>query len=266
MQVTPCQYSYKVKVFNPTKRKAAVIRQLHDFKGQFKTVAQLKAQIFQELADELPKDASADVGYFEGKQSSKIWIVSIKDLDSMYQKAKNENDFFLWIQTSDSDSDGNEPVKKKKKSGSSRQEKEGEVDEIYEKLKKKHDGSYTSPQLKLWARMVHCGTHDDYDDPPQVPMITGTQPKNHKKDSFTAAITGAAEAVAKVLSPQPVSLMSSSESSGNMGISPGKSTELRMKNLEQLRVLQQLYEENILSDSEFSEQKSIVLKALRKLS
>lgn len=49
------------------------------------------------------------------------------------------------------------------------------------------------------------------------------------------------------------------------GISPGKSTELRMKNLQQLRVLQQLYDDSIVSDKELAEQKEIVLTALRKL-
>ena len=51
-----------------------------------------------------------------------------------------------------------------------------------------------------------------------------------------------------------------------MGISPGKSADLRMRNLEQLRYLQGLYEDKILSDQELAEQKRIVLDALRKLS
>ena len=89
--------------------------------------------------------------------SSKVWIVTNKDLDSMYQRT-SDRDFFLWIQTTDDDSDGDgsepPPSKKKKKGASPHDQKEDEVDEIYEKLKKKHEGgSYTSPQLKLWARI-----------------------------------------------------------------------------------------------------------------
>ena len=49
------------------------------------------------------------------------------------------------------------------------------------------------------------------------------------------------------------------------GLSPGKFADLHMKNLQQLRYLQQLHDDNILSDTEFKEQKQIVLSALRKL-
>ena len=47
--------------------------------------------------------------------------------------------------------------------------------------------------------MIQCGTHDDYDDPPHVPMITGILPKRPKKDSITDALTAAATAVVKHL-------------------------------------------------------------------
>ena len=36
-----------------------------------------------------------------------------------------------------------------------------------------HADSYTVPQLRLWARMINCGTYDDYNEPPKVPLITG---------------------------------------------------------------------------------------------
>lgn len=258
-----------------------MIRNLHDFTGKFKTVMQLKDYVTRELKEELPIDSTIDVGYFDGRQSSRVWLVSTKDLESMY---KGTNEIFLWIEVckddheDDSNSDNpGEPAqkkrklsksdKKKKQSGSSRrQQKEDEVEAIYDELKSKHCDNYTSPQLKLWARMIHIGTHDDYEDPPRVPMITGTLPTRSKKDSFTEAITGAAEAVAKALSPPPPTpVIVNSTHSVTTGISPGKSTELRTKNLQQLRLLQQLYEENVISDKELTEQKSIVLDALRKL-
>ncbi len=267
----PCRmkYQYKVKVFNPIKRKKPITRQLHDFHGKFESIAQMKTQITQELKDALPKDCSVDVGYFEGRQSSKVWLVSVKDLQLMYHKAKAGGEISLWVQPGeegDSDSDDPEPVKKKR--SSKRQEKEDDVEGIYSELKSKHGDDYTVPQLKLWARMIQCGTHDNYDDPPRVPMITGIPPKHPKKDTLAEAITGAAEAVAKVFAPSPqVSSVSTPVPTGSVGvgISPGKSADLRMKNFQQLRYLQQLYEENILSDSELREQKAIILDALRKL-
>ena len=39
------------------------------------------------------------------------------------------------------------------------------------------------------------------------------------------------------------------------GVSPGRAVDLRMKNFQQLRYLQQLYEDNILDEKEYFEQK-----------
>ena len=50
-----------------------------------------------------------------------------------------------------------------------------------------------------------------------------------------------------------------------VGMSPGKSIELRMKNLQHPRYVQELYEEKILSEPEFIEQKQMILDLLRKL-
>ena len=51
----------------------------------------------------------------------------------------------------------------------------------------------------------------------------------------------------------------------SVAISPGKSVDLHMKNLQQLRFIQQLFDDNILSQDEFFEQKKSILEALRKL-
>ena len=159
------------------------------------------------------------------------------------------------------------PMRKRKKSTASSSKKgEDSVDIIYDKLFSKHKDSFSVPQLRLWARMIHCGTHEDYDNPPHVPMIIGTTPRQ-KTSTFTEALTGAAEAVARAFAPQTTPIQSSSSSSHvATGISPGKSTEIRMKNLEQLRVLHQLHQDNIITDKELVEQKSIILGTLHKLS
>ena len=51
----------------------------------------------------------------------------------------------------------------------------------------------------------------------------------------------------------------------SIGVSPAKSVELWMKIFEQLRYLQQLYEDHILDESEYKEQKQNILTSLRKL-
>ena len=62
-----------------------------------------------------------------------------------------------------------------------------------------------------------------------------------------------------------VSLQSSNTLISFPGVSPGKVVDLWMKNYEQLRYLQQLYEDGILDQKEYMEQKQDILKFLEKL-
>lgn len=134
-----------------------------------------------------------------------------------------------------------------------------ELEAIFLKLKDKHGSNYSGPQLRLWARMIIAKTHDDIENPPKVPMITGVQ-KPKQRDSLTDAFTSAAVAIAKVFSPS-----SENGSSTTTSFSPSKQINLRLKNLEQLRQLQQLQEDGVLSQEEFHSQKKIVLSSLNNL-
>ena len=142
----------------------------------------------------------------------------------------------------------------------------------------KHADSWDTPRLRLWARMICSGCHDDYDNAPCVPAFTSTVPKKPRKDNLSEALSGAAVAFAKAISggtPEKAITQSmhqespaSTPGTGNAimpGVSPGKAVDLRMKNYEQLRYLQQLYEDGILDQNEFLEQKKDILTFLRKL-
>ena len=96
------------------------------------------------------------------------------------------------------------------------------------------------------------------------------------RSTIGGALNDAAEAIVKSLNKQPstdvtppVSLTTVHSTLlkpvESMGISPGKAADLRMKNLEQLRYLQSLYEDNIVTQDELVEQKRMILDALRKL-
>ena len=126
--------------------------------------------------------------------------------------------------------------------------------------------------------MVTTKNRDSLDDPPDMPPFSGVQPK--KKSSLAEAITGAALTLAKaartsdvsqsnnqsvVIAPSSLPRSANSLVTTAMGISPGKITELRMKKLSELRELQALLEQNILTQQEFIEQKQLVLDSLRKL-
>ena len=107
--------------------------------------------------------------------------------------------------------------------------------------------------------------------PPESPAFLSSAPKRARKESLSEAIGGAAVAIVKALKTDPKEKTCSSQSSDTFcpgagpGVSPGRAVDLRRKNYQQLRYLQQLYEDNILNEGEYAEQKSSILAALRNL-
>ena len=101
----------------------------------------------------------------------------------LYSNVKSGNEIFLWCDAK-ADNDKMEStksgVKRPHETVSRRQEKQEQVDKFFADLKKKHSQNYSTPQLRLWARMISTGIHDDVDDPPRVPMITGCVSKRPK--------------------------------------------------------------------------------------
>ena len=54
------------------------------------------------------------------------------------------------------------------------------VDIIFKELKSKHP-NMTNPKLRLWAKMIDKGRHDDYENSPAIPLITGSPAPAKKK-------------------------------------------------------------------------------------
>lgn len=216
--------------------------------------------MLEELGDDLPKTIDFDVGYYE-KRSSKCWLVTLEDLKQMYVKFGNNFDIPLWC---DAESGQRKKGKRKRDDSEKDKDRDEDIDEVYDELYKKHGSNYTVPQLRLWARMIDCGTHESRDTPPSVPMIVGPQPKKAKKESLSDVIVDAVSAFSKAVQ-SPGQCTEASPGPVSVGISPGKAVDLRSKNLQQLRSLQQLYDDSILSEKEFLEQKQIILASLRKL-
>ena len=73
--------------------------------------------------DEITENANVDVGYFEGRQSAKRWLVSNEDLQQMYQKFKPGSEVALWCNSEDhdtgEDTDQAHSDKRKRKSSKS---------------------------------------------------------------------------------------------------------------------------------------------------
>jgi len=50
---------------------------------------------------------------------------------------------------------------------------EEDIDKLFLELKEKHGGKYNEQQLRQWARMIVNNQHDDMEEPPNIPIITG---------------------------------------------------------------------------------------------
>lgn len=106
-----------------------------------------------------------------------------------------------------------------------------------------------------------------YDDPPEVPLITGGAQKFPRRETFSEAITGAAVTFAKAIFPQKnqQSIAQAAKTPVQSGVSPMSKAQLSSEYITQLKLLQELCDCGVLSDEEFLEQKSFALDNIRSI-
>ena len=266
-------YSYKVKIINLAKKSDIMVRHMNNFTGKFETVMALRLKLIEAFSDHVPNTVDFSVGYYEGSQQSKVWLVTADDLKKMYESIKRGH-ITLWCDQKTSESEHTGRKRKRESETTAREEKEEEVERVYTGLVKKHGKSeYSIPLLRLWARAIATDHHDDYDEPPDWPQFKSQgagAPKNKRgQDSLSDALSGAAKVFAEAVTSSrqgtPSSASHLSQTSSSTCISPAKKVDLRMKNYEQLRFLQQLYDDGILCEKEYTEQKESILGFLRAL-
>ena len=107
--------------------------------------------------------------------------------------------------------------------------------------------------------MISFDLHEYYDNPPNIPAFSVCK-KTRKADSVTEAVTGAAMAVTRAFQGNVESTLPHRTTA-----SPSKTVDVRLKNLEQLKIIQQLRDDDILTSAEYMEQKEIILSSLRRL-
>ena len=260
------KYSYFVRIINPKKKSDYVVRAWHDVKSRFDTPDSLREKLVEHFPDDLPDNLRFKVGYFEGRGSTKRWIFEPQDLETMYSSFDSSKVINLWCEgKSEQEDNSNAPPAKRSRSGvksTRREQLEEEVDDIFKQLKEKHT-DMTAPKLRLWARLIQSGHHDDYDTPPNIPLITGSSSTKSKKESVTDALTGAATAVVKMI--QSNSSGPAAGASVSAQISPLKAAQLRRGCLEDLKKVKELLEDNVLSQQEFDEEKKRILGSLKTL-
>lgn len=93
--LTP-EYSYKVKLINPSKKSDAVFRQLNGFTSKFQSSNDIRIKLIEEFKDQVPNTVDFTIGYLEGSRQTKICIVSADDLQTMYKKYPSGGNVTLW--------------------------------------------------------------------------------------------------------------------------------------------------------------------------
>ena len=191
---------------------------------------------------DVPASPDIQVGYLE--DNSKRWIFEELDLDVMYDSLTPGSKITLWCDgIGNAHTDGtSEPSTKRRKTttfvstaSDSSPKTTDNVDQIFKDLKSKHS-DMENTKLRLWAKLIEKGRYDDLDNPPQIPLITGSPAPAKKRDTISNALVDAATVVAK-----------------------------GFQALEELKSLKDLYEENILSETEFAEEKAWILSTLKTL-
>lgn len=245
---------------------------MRHFNGTFTSIVDLKVKLMEEFESLVPSNTHFSVGYFEGRHSAKKWLMSRDDLIAMYShlNLSGKTSMCLWCDGCSRESDGNSRKRKRDSSPappSKRAVKEKEVDDVAAELKELHCDShnYSDPQYRLWARMFVNGLHSSKETPPQVPMITGITPTRSTRKSLEDTVASTVSAVVKAIA-SPNSCTSIESQSGVGKLSPSKAVDIRGKCFAQLASLKQLFEESVITEDELQEQKSSILKTLRKLS
>ena len=111
--------------------------------------------------------------------------------------------------------------------------------------------------------MIAGDVHSSLDDPPTTSMFAraGDGSTKRSKSGSTSSLTDALSQVAVVLS----STLSPRPQSNSPTHSPAKQTEVRSKCYKQLSDLNNLRQEGILSEEEYSSERHAVLQVLKSL-
>ena len=156
------EYKYKVKLFTPKQKRAMTIKTITQLEKEVSICIKYKGTHIKRVQGRISRKSqfNVDVGYFDGRQTSKVWLVSRKDLAGMYSSSKQGCEIFLWVECAVADDESDEERRPGRSSGTKRQHLEDEEDATYQVLQEKHeDGQYSSPQLHLWAKMINSGTY-----------------------------------------------------------------------------------------------------------
>ena len=200
-----------------------------------------------------------------------MWINNRLDLNDMWGLVTKREKIILWcVENGENDRAGNKrsrddsglqeeenepPSKRMSRIGTQKaQAKEYEMD-----LKKKHEGTYTPFQYKLWAEMMANGSHDSLHEPPAVAMFNREIKQSKGSNVQTDLMVTVIDKLCTALTPKP------EKGKGSLSSSPMKRAELRSTYIKQLNELKMLYKNGILTEIEYNEQREELVKLMRQL-
>ena len=115
--------------------------------------------------------------------------------------------------------------------------------------------------------MIVNNQHDDMEEPPNIPIITGGIKRPAKKQTSTDALISLAMFLTKALvqNSQSVSPPSTPSSKHLAGLFPTTKARISTQCISQLKCLQELQKNGVLSEAEFEEQKTYTLDNIRSI-
>ena len=166
----PKKVNFKVRVTNPLRKKEYETYVLRDVtKEAVSTPLDLRKELYKQFGAELVSSTlDFSVGYIKG--NSKVTIHSPADVDDVWNMITSKGEAVnLWCdrvakrdeESSENDSEQEDCImrpKSKKKKLSALEKKNERVESLVEKLRKKHNGKFTTLQLRLWAEVVDGGS------------------------------------------------------------------------------------------------------------
>ena len=265
------KYNYVVRVISLTRKSLFSVWNWHHVNEKFSLPDVLKVKLMETFADQVLDTSGGKPG------NAKRWIEFSDELDTMFAVYPHDNTITLWCDGKNANANTCGAAKSQTKRTNSvdedppvskRAKKDQDIEEAFKILQENRSDEYNTPRLCLWARTYGNGLYDDLDKPPNVPAITG-QPikkKEAKYEPLTEAL--ATTAIMKILvagSYASPTRNVGSDTKKAVGISPASKANLSRQCLQQLTILQQLRENSLLSEEEFSERKHLLLHGLRGL-
>lgn len=104
------EYAYRIKMLYNLRKRKPVTKQLYKLSNvKFTSIKDMRHKIAMELKEEI-----GDIGYYDGRHSTKRWLLEDEDVSQMYAIYRR-GETFLWCEMGDEVREVPKKEKKRKK-------------------------------------------------------------------------------------------------------------------------------------------------------